>query len=57
MLPLKKINNLVFHHFHFISPVSFVIHKEKAFNLSGLAEAECAILLALGTAAGIPGGR
>lgn len=57
MLPFKKFNNLVFPYFRFISLVSYIIHKEKALNLSGLAEAECAILLALGTATGIPGGR
>lgn len=44
----------VFLYFHFISTIYYIIHNEKVIIVSGLAEVECAVLLALGSAAGIP---
>ena len=47
----------VFLYFHLISPICYIMHNEKVIIASGLAKVECAVLLALGSPAGIPWGR
>lgn len=50
-------NASVFPYFHLISPICSIMHNEQVIIASSLAKVECAVLLALGSAAGIPSGR
>lgn len=52
-----KNNSLAFFYFHLISAICHIMHNEKVIIASGPAKVECAVLLALGSNAGIPWGR
>ena len=50
-------NASAFLYFHLISPICSIMHNEQVIIASSLAKVECAVLLTLGSATGIPWGR